>query len=47
MLTSEVYRNKVIEKVKDPVVKKFWTSEFAKMSPQQRQEAISPILNKV
>jgi hypothetical protein len=47
MLTSEVYRNKIIDKIKDPVVKKFWTSEFAKMSPQQRQEAISPILNKV
>ena len=47
MLTSEVYRNKVIEKVKDPVVKKFWLSEFWKLSPQQRTEAISPILNKV
>lgn len=47
MLTSETYRNKVISRIKDPVVKKFWTWEFAKMSPQQRQEAISPILNKV
>jgi hypothetical protein len=25
MLTSEVFRNKVVEKIKDPVVKKFWT----------------------
>jgi hypothetical protein len=47
MLTSEVFRNKVVNKVKDPVVKKFWTGEFAKFSPQQRQEAVSPILNKV
>ncbi|MDR0771579.1 MAG: hypothetical protein LBF15_00470 [Candidatus Peribacteria bacterium] len=47
MLTSETYRNKVVSRIKDPVVKKFWTGEFAKMSPQQRQEAISPILNKV
>lgn len=47
MLTSEVYRNKVVSKIKDPVVKKFWVSEFAKMSPQQRNETISPILNKV
>lgn len=47
MLTSEVYRNKVVSKIKDPVVKKFWTWEFAKMAPNQRQEAIWPILNKV
>jgi hypothetical protein len=47
MLTSEIYRSKVVGRVKDPVVKKFWTGEFAKLSPQQRQEAISPILNKV
>ena len=47
MLTSEVYRNKVVDKVKDPVVKKFWVSEFGSLSPQQRTEAISPILNKV
>jgi hypothetical protein len=47
MLTSESYRNKVVSRIKDPVVKKFWTGEFAKMSPQQKQEAISPILNKV
>jgi hypothetical protein len=40
MLTSEVYRNKVVNKIKDPVVRKFWTSEFAKMAPNQRVEAI-------
>ena len=47
ILTSEVYRNKVINKVKDPVVKKFWISEFASLDLRQRTEAISPILNKV
>lgn len=47
MLTSEVFRNKVVEKIKDPVVKKFWTWEFAKMAPNQRSEAVWPILNKV
>jgi hypothetical protein len=25
MLTSDVYRNKVVNKITDPVVKKFWT----------------------
>jgi hypothetical protein len=47
MLTSEVYRNKVVARVKDPVVKKFWTGEFAKMAPNQKVEATGPILNKV
>lgn len=47
MLTSEVYRGKVVNKIKDPVVKKFWTGEFAKMAPNQKVEAAGPILNKV
>ena len=47
MLTSEVFRNKVVNKISDPVVKKFWTNEFAKMAPNQKVEAVWPILNKV
>ncbi|MCH8519022.1 type IV secretion system DNA-binding domain-containing protein [Candidatus Gracilibacteria bacterium] len=47
MLTSEVYRSKVVAKITDPVVKKFWTHEFGKLSPQQRTETAGPILNKV
>ena len=47
MLTSDVFRNKVINKITDPVVKKFWTWEFAKMAPNQKVEAAWPILNKV
>jgi len=47
MLTSDVYRNKVVNKITDPVVKKFWTWEFAKMAPNQKVEAAGPILNKV
>jgi hypothetical protein len=47
MLTSDVYRNKVVNKITDPVVKKFWTWEFAKMAPNQKVEAAWPILNKV
>lgn len=47
MLTSEVYRKKVVEKIKDPIVKKFWTGEFDKMAPNQKVEAAGPILNKV
>lgn len=47
MLTSEVYRWKVVNKITDPVVKKFWTGEFEKMAPNQKVEASGPILNKV
>jgi len=47
MLTSDVYRNKVVNKITDPIVKKFWTHEFAKMAPNQKTEAAGPILNKV
>jgi hypothetical protein len=39
MLTSDVYRNKVISKITDPVVKNFWTQEYAKMAPNQKTEA--------
>ena len=47
MLTSDVFRAKVVNKISDPVVKKFWTWEFAKMAPNQKVEAAGPILNKV
>ena len=47
MLTSDVFRNKVVNKISDPIVKKFWTHEFAKMEPRQKVEAAGPILNKV
>ncbi len=47
MLTSEVYRNRVIQKITDPVIRKFWSSEFDRMPPGERVMAISPILNKV
>ncbi len=47
MLTSDVFRNKVVNKITDPVVKNFWKNEFAKMAPNQKVEAAWPILNKV
>lgn len=47
MLTSDVYRNKIVSKVQDPIVKKFWIWEFWKMAPNQKTEAVWPILNKV
>lgn len=47
MLTNDKYREKVVDKLEDKVLKNFWLNEFAKMSPQMRTEATSPILNKV
>jgi hypothetical protein len=47
LLTNESYRLRVVEKLSDQVLRNFWTNEFAKMSPQMRSEAVSPILNKV
>ena len=47
ILTNEKYREKIIEKLDDQVLKNFWINEFAKMSPQMKSEAVSPILNKV
>lgn len=47
MLTQTSFRRKIIAKIKDPMMEKFWTSEFEAMEPKQMVEAVSPILNKV
>jgi hypothetical protein len=47
MLTDKGYRKKIVDNVKDPVVKKFWVSEFASYNDKFASEAIAPILNKV
>ncbi|MFA5047706.1 MAG: type IV secretion system DNA-binding domain-containing protein [Patescibacteria group bacterium] len=47
ILVDQEYRDKVIEKVTDPVVKSFWTNEYSKWNDRVLQEVISPIQNKV
>jgi len=47
MLTNNRFREKVVEKVKDPIIKEFWLNEFASFDSKFRTEAVSPILNKV
>ncbi len=47
LLVDKEYRNKVISKVQDPVVKQFWTEEYTKYGGQFQVEAIAPIQNKV
>lgn len=47
MLTDKPFRNEVLTYVKDPVVKNFWTVEFASWNDKFAAEAVAPVLNKV
>ena len=47
ILTNDKYREKIVDKLDDRVLKNFWLNEFNRLSPQMRSESISPILNKV
>ena len=47
MLTNKPFRNAVIEKITDPVVKSFWSEEFATYTDRYTQEATPAIQNKV
>jgi len=47
MLADAEYRKKVVEKIKDPIVKAFWTTEFARYTQRLEVEATAAIQNKV
>lgn len=47
MLIDKVYRNKIVENVKDPTTKAFWVEEFAKYTDKYAAEATPAIQNKV
>jgi hypothetical protein len=47
MLYDDRYRSWVVRQVKDPMVRSFWQNEFANYDRSFRQEAVSPIQNKV
>jgi len=47
ILVDKDYRQKIINNVKDPVVRSFWINEYASWRDQFRNEAIAPIQNKV
>jgi len=47
ILVNKSFRNKVVEKIKDPTLKAFWKDEYEKMPERLQKEAISPIQNKV
>lgn len=47
MLTDNLFRQDVLRFVFDPLVKKFWTTEFSAWNEQFAGEAIVPIINKI
>jgi hypothetical protein len=47
MYTDKGFRKKVVDHVKDPVVKDFWTKEFATYTDRYTQEATPAIQNKI
>jgi len=47
LLVDKKFRTKVLEQVKDPVIRDFFINEYEKYDPKFRTEAIAPIQNKV
>ncbi len=47
MYTNKAFRKKVVDNVKDPVVKRFWVEEFANFTDRFAAEATPAIQNKV
>jgi len=47
MLSDKEFRKKVVEKLKDPIIKSFWVDEFAKYTDRLAVEATASIQNKV
>src|SRR3989338_5107012 len=47
LMSSKEYRKKVVSNVTDPIVKAFWTDEFAKYADRFATEATAAIQNKV
>jgi len=47
MLINKAFRKKVVENVKDPIVKSFWVDEFANYTDRYTQDATPAIQNKI
>lgn len=47
LLSSGRFRSRVIEYIKDSVVRRFWAIEFPEWSQRYDAEAVSPLLNKL
>jgi hypothetical protein len=47
LLTDDTYRNRLLTRCTDPIVRAFWHHEFEAYDDRFRKEAIAPIQNKV
>ncbi|MBU6500972.1 MAG: type IV secretion system DNA-binding domain-containing protein [Patescibacteria group bacterium] len=47
MLSEPAYRKKIVDNLKDPVIKAFWVNEFARYTQRLETEAVAAIQNKV
>jgi hypothetical protein len=47
LLTDKAYRDQVVVRVSDDVVRSFWQNEFASWNGQYRTEAVSSVTNKL
>jgi CxxC-x17-CxxC domain-containing protein len=47
MLSDVEWRNEIVEKLQDPVIKAFWTKEFARYTQRYEVEATAAIQNKI
>jgi hypothetical protein len=47
MLSNERFRAKVVDRIQDPILRSFWTHEFANYTDRLRAESVAPIQNKV
>jgi CxxC-x17-CxxC domain-containing protein len=47
LLVDKEYRQRIVNNVKDPVVRAFWINEYEEWQDKFRSEAIAPIQNKV
>ena len=47
MMAEKDYRKKIIENLKDPVIKAFWINEFGRYSERYETEALGAIQNKI
>src|SRR5947207_15275336 len=47
LLTDKAYRDNLVAKVSDEIVRSFWQYEFAAWNVQYRTEAVSSVTNKL
>ncbi len=47
MYSDKVFRKSVVDRLEDPIIKAFWTQEYAKYQQKYEQEATAAIQNKI